>query len=108
MQWCQNLFHINCEALFCSTYFSETIQRVIRYAARPDQLKKGIIYIPMDFDQNIKTDLTSSLPNIRFQPIANELSHDDLIDIGQLEEYIKRDSNDPHAYPLMVVAHAGN
>ncbi|CAF2076967.1 unnamed protein product [Rotaria magnacalcarata] len=108
VQWCENLFHINCNALLCSTYYSETFQRVIRYASKSNQLKKGIIYIPIDFDPNLKIDLTASLPNIKFEHISNNVSYEDLIDINQLEEFIQRDLNDTQSYPFMVIANAGS
>ena len=107
MQWCQNLFHINSNALLCSTYYSETFQRVIRYALKPNQFKKAIIYIPTDFDPNLKIDLTSSLSNIKFEHISTDSSSEDMIDINQLEQIIKRDANDSQSYPFMVIANAG-
>jgi len=30
-----------------------------------------------------------------------------MININQLEQFIKRDINDAHAYPFMVIANAG-
>ncbi|CAF4487866.1 unnamed protein product [Rotaria sp. Silwood1] len=108
VEWCQNLFHIHANALLCSTYYSETFQRVIRYALKNDRFKKGIIYVPMDFDTNLKIDLTSSLSNIKFEHISNDISSEDMIDINQLEERIKRDANDIQSYPFMVIANAGS
>lgn len=61
----------------------------------------------MDFDPNLKIDLTSSLANIKFEHISNNNSHDDMININQLEESIKRDINDTQSYPFMVIASAG-
>ncbi len=107
LQWCENLFHIHSNALLCSIYYSETFQRVIRYALKPNQSKKAIIYIPTDFDPNLKIDLTSSLSNIKFEHISNDSSSEDIIDINQLEQIIKRDANDPQSYPFMVIANAG-
>ncbi|CAF4437161.1 unnamed protein product [Rotaria sp. Silwood2] len=108
VEWCQKLFHINSKALLCSTYYSETFQRVIRYAFKTDRLKKGIIYVPMDFDTNLKIDLTSSLSNIKFEYISNDISSEDMIDCNQLEELFKRDANDTQSYPFMVIANAGS
>ncbi|CAF1282863.1 unnamed protein product [Rotaria sordida] len=108
IEWCKNLFHFNSHALLCSTYYSETFQRVIRYAFKTDRFKKGIIYVPMDFDTNLKIDLTSSLSNIKFEHISNDISSEDMIDINQLEELIKRDINDTQSYPFMVIANAGS
>lgn len=71
------------------------------------QYKKAIIYIPTDFDPNLKIDLTSSLANIKFEQISNNNSHEDMINTNQLEEFIKRDINDTQAYPFMVIANAG-
>ncbi|CAF4400139.1 unnamed protein product, partial [Rotaria magnacalcarata] len=67
-----------------------------------------IIYIPIDFDPNLKIDLTASLPNIKFEHISNNVSYEDLIDINQLEEFIQRDLNDTQSYPFMVIANAGS
>ncbi|CAF3554175.1 unnamed protein product [Adineta steineri] len=108
IQWCEKLFHIHSHALLCSTYYSETFQRVIRYALKPNQYKKAIIYIPMDFDPNLKIDLTSSLSNIKFEHISNKTSHEDMIDINRFEELIKRDINDSVSYPFMIIANAGS
>ncbi len=107
LQWCENLFHIHSNALLCSIYYSETFQRVIRYALKTDQLKKGIIYIPTDFDPNLKIDLMSSISNIKFEHISNDHLHEDMININQLEDLIKRDLNDSQSYPFMVIANAG-
>ncbi len=51
--------------------------------------------------------MISSLPNIRFEHISNDNSHEDIININQLEEYLKRDINDTQSYPFMVIANAG-
>lgn len=107
VEWCEKLFHIRTDALLCSTYYSETFQRVIRYAFKSDQLKKGVIYVPMDFDSNLKIDLASSLSNVIFQRIQNNIAFEDIIDINHLEELIKRDLNSTQSYPFMVIANAG-
>ena len=112
MQWCDRLFRIHSNAVLCSTYYSESFQRVIRYALKNPRLqknvlKKAIIYIPMDFDPNLIIDLTSSQANIRFERIRNDTLHEDIMDIGQLEEFIQRDTNQIQSYPLMIIANAG-
>ena len=112
MQWCNQLFRIHSNALLCSTYYSESFQRVIRYALKNPRLqknllKKAIIYIPIDFDPNLIIDLTSSQANIKFERIRNDSLHEDIMDIGQLEEFIQRDVNQIQSFPLMIVANAG-
>ncbi|CAF4421389.1 unnamed protein product, partial [Adineta steineri] len=62
----------------------------------------------MDFDPNLKIDLTSSLSNIKFEHISNKTSHEDMIDINRFEELIKRDINDSVSYPFMIIANAGS
>ena len=74
---------------------------------KPGQFKKGIIYVPSDFDPNLKIDLMSTISNIKFEYLTNENSHEDLIDLQQLKDLIQRDSNDSQVYPLMIVANAG-
>jgi len=56
---------------------------------------------------NLKTNLLSSISNIQFEHIQNDLIHEDLIDINQLEESIKRNLNDIQSFPFMVIANAG-
>lgn len=107
LQWCRNLFHIQPQALLCSIYYSETFQRVIHHALKPGQYKKGIIYVPNDFDPNLKMDLIASISNIKFEHLVNDHSQEDLINLQQLKELIQRDSNDSQAYPFMIVANAG-
>ncbi|CAF0842851.1 unnamed protein product [Adineta ricciae] len=108
LQWCEKFFHIHSQTILCSTYYSEAFQRVIRYALKTDQYKKAIIYIATDFEPNLKFDLTSSISNIKFEHVQNRNSHDDMIDLQQLEELIKRDANDTLSYPFMVIANAGS
>ena len=74
---------------------------------KTDQYKKAVIYIATDFEPNLKFDLTSSISNIKFEHVQNRNSHDDMIDLQQLEELIKRDANDTLSYPFMVIANAG-
>jgi hypothetical protein len=69
--------------------------------------KKGIIYVSIDFDVSLKNDLLSSISNIQFKHIKNDITREDMIDINQLEELIKRDLNDTQSYPFMIIAHAG-
>ncbi|CAF1180790.1 unnamed protein product [Rotaria sordida] len=113
IEWCRNLFHINCDTLLYSTFYSETFLRIIRYALKQTNnennlsLKKAIIYVSIDFDTNIKNDLLSSISNIKFEHIQNDVLHEDIIDINQLEELIKRNLNDIDSYPFMVIANAG-
>ena len=112
MQWCNRLFHLQANALLCSTYYSETFQRVIRYALKNARTVKSatltaIVYIAMDFDPNLIVDLTSSLANVKFEHIRNDPLHEDMIDIDQLEEFVQRDLKDAHCYSAMVIANAG-
>ncbi|CAF3795091.1 unnamed protein product [Rotaria sp. Silwood1] len=113
IEWCRNLFHINCDTLLYSSFCSETFLRIIRYALKQItnennlSLKKAIIYVSNDFDINVKNDLLSSISNIKFEHIQNDITHEDMIDIKQLEELIKRDLNDTNSYPFMVIANAG-
>ncbi|CAF3082990.1 unnamed protein product [Rotaria sp. Silwood2] len=113
IEWCRNLFHINCDTLLYSSFYSETFLRIIRYALKQINndnsllLKKAIIYVSTDFDINVKNDLLSSISNIKFEHIQNDMTHEDMIDINQLEELIKRDLNDINSYPFMVIASAG-
>lgn len=107
IQWSSNLFHIQPQALLCSIYYSETFQRVIHYALKPGQYKRGIIYVPNDFDPHLKIDLMSSISNIKFEYVSNDPSRVDLINFQQLKDLIQRDLNDTQAYPLMIIANAG-
>ena len=74
---------------------------------KSNQYKQGIIYIPTNFDSHLTTDLTLSLTNIKFERISNDLAHEDMINISQLENFLERDLNNTQTYPLMVIANAG-
>ncbi|CAF2045478.1 unnamed protein product [Rotaria magnacalcarata] len=113
IEWCRKLFHINCETLLYSTFYSEAFLRIIRCALKQVlhdndlSIKKAIIYVSIDFDENLKSDLLSSISNIKFEHIQNDLTHEDMIDVQKLEESIKQDLNDAHSYPFMVIANIG-
>lgn len=108
IQWFQNFFHFQFDTVLYSSSFIESLQRVIRYALKNGQYKKGIIYIPTDFDPNIKLELFSTISNIKFEHVPNNSVYEDMIDLQQLEELIRRDSNESQVYPLMVIANAGS
>lgn len=61
----------------------------------------------IDFDIQLKTELLTSIPFIQFEHVPNEVLREDMIDVNQLEQIIKRDLNDQQSYPFMVIAHAG-
>ena len=112
MHWCNDLFHFEANALLCSISYAETFQRVIRYAlknARTTRIpgKKAVVYVSTDFDPNLVAELTSLPVNIRFEHIQNDPLREDLIDVNQLEEFIRRDLNDAQVYPAIVIANAG-
>ncbi len=113
IDWCRNLFHIHCDTVLYSTNYTETFARIIRYAYKQSIndnnliIKKAMIYVSIDFDINLKTDLLAGISNIKFEHIQNDVIREDLIDINQLEECIKRDLEDTQSYPLMVIANAG-
>lgn len=75
---------------------------------KPGQYKKGIIYVPNDFDPHLKIDLIASISSIKFEHVSNDSSREDMINISHLKELIKRDVNDPQAYPMMIIANAGH
>ncbi|CAF4137508.1 unnamed protein product [Adineta steineri] len=112
-EWYQDLFHINSNTVLYSTFYSETFSRIIRYAIKQSHKendflnKKAIIYVSVDFNNHLKTDLLSSISNIKFQTIQNNVLFEDMIDINQLNEIIKHDLNDTQSYPCMVIANAG-
>ncbi|CAF1067910.1 unnamed protein product [Adineta steineri] len=112
-EWYQDLFHINSNTILYSTFYSETFSRIIRYAIKQSHKendflnKKAIIYVSVDFNNHLKTDLLSSIPNIKFQTVQNNVLFEDMIDINQLNEIIKHDLNDTQSYPCMVIANAG-
>ena len=113
VDWCQNLFRIRCDALLYATNQSEAFLRVIRCALKlshsgtDNATKQAIIYVSIDFDPSIKSDVLSGLSNIQFEHCRNDPIFEDMIDANQLEELVKRDVNDSLSYPLMVVANAG-
>lgn len=112
MQWCNDLFRFDSHALLCSIYYSETFQRVIRFALKNSRSnkvseKKAVIYVSTDFDTNLIADLTSLSANIKFEHIENDPLQEDLIDVNRLEEILQRDSNDAEVYPAIVIANIG-
>jgi len=112
MQWCNDLFRFDAHALLCSIYYSETFQRVIRFALKNSRSKKvsekkAVIYVSTDFDTNLIADLTSLSANIKFEHIENDPLREDLIDVNRLEEILQRDSNDSEVYPAIVIANIG-
>lgn len=113
IEWCRNLFRINCDRLIYSTFYSETFSRIIRYALKqvPHEnnllTKKAIIYVSTDFDTNLKNDLLSSISNIKFEHIKNDVIYEDLINIHELQQSIERDLQDSACYPFMVMANIG-
>lgn len=68
---------------------------------------KAIVYVSIAFDMQLKTELLASMPNIRFEHVPNDVIREDMIDVSQLEQMIKRDLKDQQSYPFMVIAHAG-
>jgi len=108
VQWFESLFHFQFDAILYSSSLIKSLQRVIRYVLKNGQYKKGIIYIPTDFDPNIKLELFSTISNIKFEHVPTDSVYEDMIDLKQLEELIQRDSNEGQVYPLMVIANAGS
>lgn len=113
IEWCRNLFHFQYETILYSNNYIESYLRMIRIAlkvlANESNLstKKAVIYVPIDFDFQLKAELLSSIANIKFEHVQNDDRHEDIIDVEQLEESIKRDQNDEQSYPFMIIANAG-
>ncbi|CAF1300729.1 unnamed protein product, partial [Didymodactylos carnosus] len=116
IKWCEDLFHIECEALLCTIYYSESFQRVIRLALKFNKKlfnenhtnnKKGIIYVSTDFDPQLKDDLIFTVPNICFSSIQTDLYHENVLNIEQLEQTIIKDIDSTNEYPLMIIANVG-
>ena len=106
--------HLDAHAILYATHYNETFARIIRCALKQSieekkysLKKKAIIYVSIDFDVHLKTELLSSMTNIHFQHISNDVIREDLIEVNRLEEIIKRDLNDQEVYPCMVIANAG-
>ena len=113
VDWCQNLFRMRCDALLYATHQSEAFLCVIRYALKlahsgmSNATKKAIVYVSIDFDPRIKSDVLAALSNIHFEHCQNDPIFEDMVDANQLDQLVKRDVNDALSYPLMVVANAG-
>lgn len=106
--------HLDAHAILYAPHNNETFARIIRCALKQSiqekkysLKKKAIIYVSIDFDPYVKTELLSSMTNIHFEHIPNDVIREDLIEVNRLEEIIKRDLNDQQAYPFMVIANAG-
>lgn len=115
IDWCRHVFHFDAHAILYGMYYNETFARIIRCALKQQSMqekktsskKKAIIYVSIDFDVHLKAELLSSMTNIQFEHVPNDVIREDLIEVNRLEELIKRDLNDEHVYPLMVIANAG-
>ncbi|CAF0768705.1 unnamed protein product [Didymodactylos carnosus] len=116
IKWCKNLFHIKCEALLCTTYYSESFQRVIRLALKSNKKfsndnnntnKKGIIYVSSDFDPQLKDDLLVAIPDVCFTHIQTDLYREDVLNIDKLKQTIINDVDSTEEYPLMIIANVG-
>jgi inhibitor of KinA sporulation pathway (predicted exonuclease) len=113
IEWCRDLLHIQCNSLIYSTHLADTYARVIRYVLKHSNLdaqtsgRRAVIYVAPDFDNTLKRDLLTSISNIKFETIRNDVLYEDRIDSDQLSEVLNRDLNDQQSYPLMVIASAG-
>ena len=112
--WFENLFRIRCNSIIHTSNNLESLLLIIRYVQRAtnqeinDSMKKGIIYLPADFDLLLKNDLLSLLPNIQFEHCKSHSQFQDVIDINQLEKLLENHPHQTETYPMMIIAQAGN